>query len=83
MDEKKKYEINDEMLSEVSGGADVGDTPEYRVGKTIRTRCLNSGCKNPFRMSTAVITEIIDERTAKLKMECCGMEWVGQRISKE
>ena len=41
-EEKKNFELNDEMLSEVSGGAGNGTKPS--IGDNVRIRCGNRDC---------------------------------------
>lgn len=72
MDEKKSFELNDEMLSEVSGGA--GNGTKHSIGDNVRIRCGNRDCSKFGGYSTAVITKMIDEEHGFIKMNCCGYE---------
>lgn len=72
MEENRKFELKDEMLSEVSGGAGNGTKPS--VGDHVSIRCGNRDCSKRGGYSTAVITEMINEEHGFIKMNCCGYE---------
>lgn len=79
MEEKKSFELGDDMLEKVSGGAVFSDKSEYRVGETVTVYCPG-GCGGR-NGSTGVITEIIGERM-KIKMNCCGRELMVLEVNK-
>lgn len=76
MDEKKSFEIGDEMLESVAGGA--SNEAESQIGMTANMLCRNRNCSEYMKYRKAVVIRMDDSEHVVLKMECCGHEFVSR-----